>query len=35
MQPKDSFELHNIPVLITVKCKKREDTGDIVNEVKG
>ena len=35
MQPKDSVELHNIPLQITVKCRKREDTGDIVNEVKG
>ena len=35
MQPKDSIELHNLPLLITVKCKKREDTGDITNEVKG
>ncbi len=35
MQPKDSYELHNLPLLVTVKCKKREDTGDIVNEVKG
>jgi hypothetical protein len=35
MQPKDSVELHNIPLLITVKLKKREDTGELVNEVKG
>jgi hypothetical protein len=35
MQPKDSVELHNIPLLVTVKCKKREDTGEIMNEVKG
>lgn len=35
LQPKDSCELHNLPLLVTVKCKKREDTGDIVNEVKG
>ena len=35
MQPKDSIELHNLPLLITVKCKKREDTGDVVNEIKG
>lgn len=35
MQPKDSLELHNLPLLITVKLKKRTDTGDIVNEVKG
>jgi len=35
MQPKDSVELHNIPMLITVKVKKREDTGELTNEVKG
>jgi len=35
MQPKDSLELHNLPLLVTVKCKKREDTGDVVNEIKG
>ena len=35
MQPKDSIELHNLPLLVTVKCKKREDTGDIVNEIRG
>ena len=35
LQPKDSVELHNLPLSITVKCKKREDTGDIVNEIKG
>jgi len=35
LQPKASCELHNLPLVITVKCKKREDTGDIVNEVKG
>jgi len=35
MQPKDSAELHNLPLQITVKCKKREDTGDVMNEIKG
>jgi len=35
MQPKDSCELHNLPLFITVKCKRRDDTGDIVNEIKG
>ena len=35
MTPNDSVELHDLPLLITVKCRKREDTGDIVNEVKG
>ena len=35
MQPKDSLELHNLPILVTVKCKKRDDTGEITNEIKG
>ena len=35
MSPRDSVELHNLPLLITAKCKKREDTGEIVNELKG
>lgn len=35
MQPRDSVELHNLPLLVSVKCKKREDTGEIANEVKG
>ena len=35
MAPKDSVELHNLPLVVTVKCKKRDDTGEIVNEVKG
>ncbi|MEI8194327.1 MAG: DUF669 domain-containing protein [Phycisphaerae bacterium] len=35
MVPSDSVELHNIPLVITVKLKKREDTGDMTNEVKG
>jgi len=33
--PNDSIELHDIPLVITVKCRKREDTGEITNEVKG
>jgi hypothetical protein len=35
MQPKDSIELHNLPLVVTVKVKKREDTGDLLNEIKG
>lgn len=35
MQPKDSVELQNLPMIITVKCKKRDDTGEITNEIKG
>jgi hypothetical protein len=33
--PRDSVELHNLPLVIHVRCKKRTDTGDIVNEIKG
>ena len=35
MAPNDSVDLHNLPLVVTVKCKKREDTGEIVNEIKG
>jgi len=35
MAPKDSLELHNLPLVVTVKVKKREDTGDLQNEVSG
>ena len=33
-QPRDSVELHNLPLTITVKCRKTPD-GDIVNDIKG
>jgi hypothetical protein len=33
--PNDSAELHNLPLVIHVKCKKRDDTGEITNEIKG
>ena len=35
LQPKDSVELHNLPLVVHVKCKKRQDTDEISNEVKG
>lgn len=35
MQPKDSAELHNLPLEISVKCKKRDDNDEITNEIKG
>ena len=35
MQPKDSVELHNLPLVISVKCKKRDDNGELTNEIKG
>ncbi len=33
MTPKDSAELHNLPLTVTVKLKKREDNGELTNEV--
>ena len=35
MAPNDSTDLHNLPLVIDVRCKKRTDTGDITNELKG
>ena len=35
MAPKDSTELHNLPLVITVRLKKRQDTGELANEIKG
>jgi hypothetical protein len=35
MQPRDSVELHNVPLLVTVKVKKRQDNDELVNEVRG
>jgi hypothetical protein len=35
MAPKDSIELHNLPLVITVAHKKRQDTGEITNVIKG
>ena len=35
MQPRDSIELHNLPLVIVVKLKKREDTGELTNEIRG
>jgi hypothetical protein len=35
LQPHDSSELHNIPLSISVKCKQREDNGEITNEISG
>jgi hypothetical protein len=33
MQPKDSAELHNLPMTVTVKQKKRDDNGEMTNEI--
>jgi hypothetical protein len=35
MAPNDSEELHDLPIVIHVKCKKRKDTDEISNEIKG
>jgi hypothetical protein len=35
MRPNESCELHNLPLVIHVKRKKRQDTGEIVNEIRG
>jgi hypothetical protein len=35
MQPNDSVDLHNLPLEINVKCKKRDNTDEISNEIKG
>lgn len=33
--PNDSVELHDLPLVISVKTKKRADTGELTNEIKG
>ena len=35
MTLRDSVELHNLPLVISVKQKKREDNGEFTNEIKG
>lgn len=35
MQPRDSVDLHNLPLVIVVKLRKRPDTGEMTNEIKG
>jgi hypothetical protein len=35
MAPRDSVELHNLPLVATVGLKKRSDTGEMSNVVKG
>ncbi|MBN2583213.1 MAG: DUF669 domain-containing protein [Planctomycetes bacterium] len=35
LQPRDSVELHNLPLVVTVKLKRREDTDELTNEIKG
>ncbi|TWT74812.1 DUF669 domain-containing protein [Allorhodopirellula solitaria] len=33
--PTDSSDLHNLPCVLAVKLKRRNDTGELQNEVKG
>jgi hypothetical protein len=35
LTPRDSSELHGLPLVISVRCKKRPDTGEISNEIRG
>jgi hypothetical protein len=35
MVPQDSVELHNLPMVIKVRCRKRKDTDEIANEIGG
>lgn len=35
LTPNDSTDLHNLPLVAHVRCKKRADTGEITNEIKG
>jgi hypothetical protein len=32
---RDSIEVHNVPLMVSVAVKKREDNGDLTNEVAG
>jgi hypothetical protein len=34
MAPKDTAELHDRPLIATVKCKRRDDNGEVGNEIK-
>ena len=35
LQPKDSCELHDLPLVCKVACKKRDDTDELTNVIKG
>jgi hypothetical protein len=35
LTPNDSVELHNLPLVIRVRCRRRKDTGEIGNEIGG
>jgi len=35
LEPKDSSEIHHLPLVINVRAKTRPDTGEVSNEIKG
>ena len=35
MTPKDSTDLHNLPLVVTVRLTERKDNGELTNEIKG
>ncbi len=35
LTPQDSVELHNKPMFVSVKVRKRQDNGELSNEIKG
>jgi hypothetical protein len=35
LTPKDSVELHNLPLVINVKVKKRTDNDELTNDIRG
>jgi hypothetical protein len=35
LKPADSVQLHHMPMVITVKCVNRKDTGELQNRIKG
>lgn len=35
LQPRDSSELHNVPLSVTVTCEKSWRAGEVVNEIRG
>lgn len=35
LRPRDSAELHNLPLTISVRCRKNPENAETVNEIKG
>jgi hypothetical protein len=33
-KPNNSVDLHNLPLVIGVRCKRRKDTDELANEIK-